>query len=267
MPDHAALLRSHIVNRAARPWYRIENKAATDVAKVYLLDEIGLWGVTAADFVNELQDITAPSIELHMSTPGGSVFDGLAIYQSLKDHPADVHVMVDGLAASAGSFIAQAGDRITIGRNAMMMIHKAQGVAVGDDEVMDEMGDVLRKHNANIADIYAQRAGGTVEDWLAAMKATTWYTGAEAVEAGLADEVSGADDDSEPENAWDLSLFAHIKTPDPAGHLHDAGSGKTPVPVADRAEDAAGTGTQAPPERDGALLARLFSTATKEAAK
>lgn len=172
-------------------WYRIENKAST-TAKLYIFDEIGDWGVNARDFANDLTGITAPEIELHLSSPGGDVFAGVAIYQSLKDHPAAVNVVIDSLAASAASFIAMAGDTIKIARNAQMMIHDAHGLSIGNAKDMRETATLLEKVSDNIADIYSQRAGGTVEDWRARMLAETWYSAQEAVEAGLADEILGS---------------------------------------------------------------------------
>jgi len=197
-------------------WYRIANKAG-DVAEVYLYDEIGYWGVTAKDFVDELREVTASRIELHINSPGGDAFDGVAIYQALKDHAAEVTATVDSLAASAASFIAMAGDQVVMTRNATMMIHDAFGLAVGDAADMRDMATRLDKVSDNIADIYTQHAGGTVADWRAAMRAETWYDADEAVAAGLADEVKGkADQDAE--NSWDLSVFTY------------AGRGQAPAP-------------------------------------
>jgi len=211
--------RPHV--RVARPaarlrqgrtdWYRIANKT-DDVAEIYIYDEIGYWGVTAKDFVDELREVTASRIELHINSPGGDVFDGIAIYNALQQHAAQVRTTVDALAASAASFIAMAGDEIVMTRNATMMIHEPFGLAVGDAADMRDMADRLDKMGDNIAGIYADRAGGSVEDWRAAMVAETWYDADEAVEAGLADEVTGkpADDDAqEAANSWDLSVFTY----------------------------------------------------------
>jgi len=190
-------------------WYRIENKA-DGPASVYIYDEIGYFGVTAKDFVNDLNGITASEIDLHLNSPGGDVFDGIAIYESLKSHSAKINVVVDSLAASAASFIAMAGDTVTMARNAQMMIHDAMGLCVGNAADMEEMIGLLNKCSDNIADIYAQRAGGTADSWREKMKAETWYSAQEAVDAGLADSVKGADSSDkkdETRNDWDLSIF------------------------------------------------------------
>lgn len=186
-----------------RDWYRIEN--LVDRAEVWLYDEIGYLGVTAADFVRELNTLAVQRIDLHINSPGGEVFDGIAIYQALKDHPAAVHVQVDGLAASAASFIAMAGDRVVMTRNATMMIHDGHGLCVGNAQDMRDLADLLDRTSDNIADIYAQKAGGEVADWRERMRAETWYTAEEAVKAKLADEIKGVS--AEAQNSWDLSVF------------------------------------------------------------
>jgi ClpP class serine protease len=127
------------------------------------------------------------TIELHINSPGGDVWDGIAIYNALCNHPASVLSYVDGIAASAASFIAQAGGKVSIARNGTMMIHDAEGICIGNAADMTEMADLLDKASNNIADIYAQRCS-TVLQWRKAMKATSWYVGQEAVDAGLADE-------------------------------------------------------------------------------
>lgn len=231
MPQSVKDSVKHILNRVTsqeqRDWFRIVNHGTDpsvpeDTTKVYIYDEIGYWGVTAADFVQEFMQISSPKIHVHINSPGGQMFDGLAIYNALKSHPSEVTTIVDALAASAASFIAQGGDKILMARNATMMIHDASGLVYGNASDMHEMADLLDKMSNNIADIYAQRAGGTAEEWRAMMKAETWYTGTEAVEAKLADatvepEDTGSGDDVE-NRKWDLSIFNYAgrdKAPSP----------------------------------------------------
>lgn len=223
-------------------WYEIKNKAATR-AEVFIYDEIGYFGVTASDFVADLRDITAGTIELHLNSPGGDAFDGVAIYNALRDHSATVDVIIDSLAASAASFIAQAGDTITMNRGSQMMIHDAWGLAIGNAVDMTEMADVLDRHSDIIAGIYAERAGGEVAEWRDLMRAETWFTADEAVEAGLADDARGRE--SASKNSFDLSVFTY------------AGRDKAPAPVAP--EPPASPAPDTKP--DGAVLARLFQTA------
>jgi ATP-dependent protease ClpP protease subunit len=225
-------------------WYRIANKAG-GTAEVYIYDEIGYFGTTAKGFVDELRQVKAARIDLHLNSPGGDAFDGIAIYQALLDHKATVTTHVDALAASAASFIAMAGEQIVIARNATMMIHDAFGLAVGNAGDMRDLAERLDK----VADIYAQRAGGTVADWREAMRAETWYDAEEAVEAGLADEVKArtpAEDDEEEspaaaDDSFDLSVFTYAgRDHAPAPQLRPAARAAGPAPAA--AEQTSGDG-------------------------
>jgi ATP-dependent Clp endopeptidase proteolytic subunit ClpP len=192
-------------------WYRIEAKKKSDAtveADVYIMDEIGYWGVTANDFIKELTALDASSINVHINSPGGEVFDGVAIYNALRMHSAKVTCVVNGLAASAASFIAQAGDEVVVLKGSTMMIHDASAFAWGNAQEMRDTADILDKISNNIADIYATRAGGTLESWRAIMKDEMWYTADEAVEAGLADEVREPQKDEETAtDSWDLRVY------------------------------------------------------------
>jgi len=186
LPDRIPGLRAQA--RSDRPWYRITNQAA-DEAEVMLYDEVGWFGATADEFINDLRGITAPNILLRVNSPGGSVTEGIAIANALRSHPASVTVQVDGIAASIASVIAMAGDRVRMMPNALLMVHEASGLCVGDAAEMIKMAEVLGKISDNIAGAYAARAGGTEAEWRQVMKNETWYRGEEAVAAGLADEV------------------------------------------------------------------------------
>jgi ATP-dependent protease ClpP protease subunit len=195
---------------AERPaWYRIESKAGESAA-LYIFDEINpMWGIGAQQVVDELNTIDAQAIDVHINSPGGNVFDGIAIMNALRNHKASITVKVDGLAASIASVIAMAGDTIVMSLGAQMMVHNPSGFAMGDARTMRELADTLDKSRDSIASIYADRAGGTVDAWQGAMDAETWYTAQEAVDAGLADKV---DDSSQAEDIaakFDLSIFNH----------------------------------------------------------
>lgn len=206
---------------AGTDWFRIVEAKKGEATKVYIYDEIGFWGTTAKDFAAQLVDIDTDQIELHINSPGGSVFDGLAIMAALKDHKAKIVGKVDGMAASAASFILQACDERIITRNAQVMIHDAKAYAGGNAAQMRKAADLLDRVSDNIADIYAVRSGqGTVESWRAIMTAgDEWYSGNEAVEAGLADTVSDNpnEDEDAPEeaakNSWTMTeVEAFLKT-------------------------------------------------------
>lgn len=209
--------------RDKRPgdWFRIENATAEE-ATVYIYDEIGFWGTSAQGFVDQLNAITAPKLNIRINSPGGEVFDGVAIHSALMSSKAHVTVFIDGLAASAASFIAMAGDRIVMARHATMMIHDASGLCWGNPADMEAMGGLLNKLSDNIADMYSLQAGGTVQEWRARMQAETWYTGQEALAAGLVDEITSPDEEEEPaeepRNRLSLAAFnfsGRAEAPDP----------------------------------------------------
>lgn len=178
-----------------KSWYSIKAAANPGGAEIYIYDEIGYWGITAADFARDLKSLGDVSqIDLHINSPGGSVFDGTAIYNLLQNHKASVTVWIDGIAASMASVIAMAGDRIIMPENALMMIHNPWGGAVGDAEELRKQADVLDKVKASLLSVYTSRTGLSEEEVSAIMDAETWYTGDEAVEAGWADETTAAVD-------------------------------------------------------------------------
>lgn len=197
--------------RKGRAEFRVVN-AASDEADIYLYAPIGGWfGITADEFVRDLREVDAGRINLHINSPGGEVFDGIAIHNALVNHSAAVTVTVDGLAASAASFIAMAGDRVVMAKHATMMIHDPWGLTVGDARDHRKQADLLDRLGDTIADIYAERAGGSRKHWRDLMLDETWYSDREAVDAGLADEVAG---DTEAEDRFDLSMFDFRNTPD-----------------------------------------------------
>jgi ATP-dependent Clp endopeptidase proteolytic subunit ClpP len=244
-----------------RSWYQVDNAAATGgTAEVWIYDEIGWYGITAQAFVDELNALDVDTIELHLNSPGGDVFDGLAIYNALLEHDAQVHVMVDALAASAASFIAQAGDRVTMAANSQMMIHDAFGICAGNADDMTEFAALLNRLSDNLATLYATRTGeGSTDSWRDAMRAESWYSAPEAVKAGLADDVAaksgrrrGSTDD-EATNRWDLgSMFRHAgrdHAPDP---VITPAARHAPTPDDKIPVDGAGTAAGQPaPSTDG----------------
>jgi ATP-dependent Clp endopeptidase proteolytic subunit ClpP len=172
--------------------------AGADSTEMMLYDEIGAWGVSAEQFNSALKAVSTPNIVLRINSPGGDVFDGYAMYNALKAHDANVAVIVEGLAASAASFIALAGDTVSMGDPSMMMIHRAFTFAIGNVNDMNAVASVLGKVDGQIADIYAAKSGKSQADMLKLMDAETWLTSQEAADLGLIDEVidknTGADD-------------------------------------------------------------------------
>lgn len=208
-----------------RDWYRIRAAADGRPAEVLIYDEIGYWGVTAREFVRDLDQIDADELVVRINSPGGDVFDGIAILNALRARSGHVTTIVDGLAASAASFIAMGGDEIVMRKYSELMIHDAWGMAVGNAAEMRELADQLDRSSDNIAAIYAERAGGTVEEWREQMRAEQWFTADEAVEVGLANRVEDAapaDDDARVNASFDLRSFG----------FNYAGRRNAPVPEA-----------------------------------
>jgi len=170
-------------------WYSIKAKADQKTAEISIYDEIGYWGVTAKQFIGDLKALDATTIKLAINSPGGAVFDALAIYNALRQHPAAVEVTIMGVAASAASVIAMAGDTIVMPENAFMMIHNPLNLAYGNADDLREMADVLDKIGASLIGIYAKRTGLPEDEIKALLDAETWLNAEEAVTKGFADEL------------------------------------------------------------------------------
>lgn len=186
-------------------WYKIENKVDTNPT-LWLYDEIGSHNISAQDFIADLAAIEADAIDVHINSVGGEVFQGFAIYQALKEHPATINVTVDALAASIASVIAMAGDHVTMARNGQFMIHDGHVAMTGNAAELSKMVAMLDRASDNIASVYAERAGGDISSWRSAMKEETWYNADEAVEAGLADAVAKSSRRA-ARNVADLQIF------------------------------------------------------------
>jgi len=203
-------------NRQAPRQFAVRN-AAADVAEILLYApivdselEAEWWGGVAPEpFVRELRGITAGTIHLRINSPGGSVFGARAMEQALREHKAKVIVHVDGLAASAASFLAMAGDEVVMAKGAMLMIHNAWTIALGNAAELRKTADLLSKIDGTLAQTYADRTGGKVEDIAAQMAEETWFTAEEAVDHGFADAIAEAPkgDGDTPAAAWNLSAY------------------------------------------------------------
>lgn len=251
---------SNVKQLPARNWYDIKN-VTDEVADVFIYDQIGedWWtgeGVTSKSFIADLNGIKARSINLHVNSPGGSVFDGLAIANALQRHPAHVTTYVDGLAASIASVIALAGDRIVMAENAMFMIHNPSGGVQGTSEDMRKMADVLDKIRDTLVNTYEARTGAAREDIIAALDAETWFSADEALAAGYIDEVSSS---LKAAASFDLSKFPFRHAPQ-ASAIDDAADacGETceDCTCVSQPEDSDSTGAVAVSESVGATEPR-----------
>ena len=169
--------------------------AATEPATIQIFDQIGEdWfsnsGVTAKSFAETLQAVGPGPLNVEINSPGGNVWDGLAIYNMLRGRQATVTTKVVGVAASIASIIALAGDTVEIADAALMMIHDPSGITAGTSDDMRKMADALDQHAAILAGVYEKKTGKTASAIRAAMKAETWFTSSEAIDFGLADSIS-----------------------------------------------------------------------------
>lgn len=220
--------------------YGLNMLADESTLELLIYGPIGGWDVDASEVAYRLTRTEAETIKVRLNSPGGSAFDGVAIMNSLTGHKAHVVVEVDGLAASAASIIAMAGDEVVMRPGSEMMIHEAHVLAMGEAEDLRKVADMLDKTNGSMAQVYADRTGGDVETWREAMREETWFTADEAVAVGLADRVDRrARPVSDPENKFEMvQVFAY------------AGRSKAPAPDIAALTDGRGTDTKEIPEMD-----------------
>ena len=189
-----------------RAWYTLKNQV-DQPAELLIYDAIGDWtGLSARQLVNSLKDIDASEINVRINSPGGSVFDGIAIYNSLRHHQAHIHVQIEGLAASIASVVAMAGDTIHMAENALFMIHNPLSWVGDDAEALRKMADMLDKTTDIIANTYGnqcQQDAELIRQW---MDEETWFTAEEAEAKGLIDVI---DKPVKMAASFDLSGFIH----------------------------------------------------------
>lgn len=192
-----------------RPWYSIQN-AAAEQATISIFDEIGYWGITASDFRRDFNAIKADIINLEINSPGGNVFDGIAIYNMLVASKATgktINAKVMGVAASIASVILMAADKIVMPANSMVMVHSPSGGVFGTADDMREMAEVLDKVKDSLIGTYMKRTGKSDEDIRAMLAKDTFMSAQEALDNGFADEMIDAieltakfDLEDQPEN-------------------------------------------------------------------
>jgi ATP-dependent Clp protease, protease subunit len=170
-------------------WYSI--RAESTGAEVVIYDEIGAYGVSAKGFLAELGALPdATPLALRLNSPGGSVFDAVAIYNAIKRHSGTVTVWIDGIAASAASYIAMAGDEIVMPENAFLMIHDPAGVAMGTAIDMRAMAEALDKIKGSLLQGYAAKSGRSQDEISPLMAAETWLDAKDALDLGFADRIA-----------------------------------------------------------------------------
>jgi ATP-dependent Clp protease, protease subunit len=185
-------------------------------------------GVAADTFVKTVAAIKDDVIHLRINSPGGDVFAARAMENALRQHKAKVIVHVDGLAASAASYLALAGDEIEIADGAFFMIHKAWTYASGNADKLKQTVDLLDKVDASLADSYAAATGQSKEQIIDWMAAETWFSAEEAISLGFAHKKAEA---APKAQAWDLSAFSNAPEPkaEPEGNSPPAENLEPPI--------------------------------------
>ncbi|MDF8659454.1 Clp protease ClpP [Escherichia coli] len=171
-------------------WYTIKALGVRGAAEISIYEEIGGFGITAKQFAEDLKALGDVShIDLRIHSPGGDVFEGIAIYNLLRNHPAEITVYIDGVAASMASVVAMAGDRVVMPENAMMMIHKPWGISGGNAGDMRDYADLLDKVETVLVPAYARKTGKSAQEITAMLEDETWMDGKECLKHGFADEL------------------------------------------------------------------------------
>ena len=187
-------------------WYEMNAKQQN--AEILIYDEIGAYGVSAKNFAMDLKALgSVKNINVRINSPGGSVMDGNAIYNTLRQNKANVNVQIDGMALSMGSVIAMAGDSISMAENAMLMIHNPWGMAVGDADQLRKEADVMDKMKGTLVGAYTRKTGIKAERIAELMDAETWMNSSEALAEGFIDEIT---DEIELAAHFDLSKFENV---------------------------------------------------------
>ncbi|WP_024900306.1 head maturation protease, ClpP-related [Brucella rhizosphaerae] len=228
-------LRSELATSALDRWNSSVKSATVDADNtVSILDPIGEdWfgdGVTAKRISAALRNIGKKDVVVSINSPGGDYFEGLAIYNLLREHPAKVTVKIVGIAASAASVIAMAADEVQIARAGFIMIHNTWVVAKGDRHALRDVADWLEPFDVTATDIYAARTGLDENEIGRMLDRETWIGGAEAVEKGFADSLLSAD---EIESKANNSMESRQQV---AAHKFDTLLARANVPRSERRE-------------------------------
>lgn len=210
-----------------RNWYSITALAGADTANISIYDGIGMWGVSAQAFNADLKAITAKKITVSINSPGGSLFDALAMYNGLRNHGAEITTKVMGIAASAASVVFMAGDKRIMPENTFLMVHNCIGPLNGNADSHREFADLLDEINQSIITTYMARTGKSEDEVKALLDDESYLSASQSVELKFADEIEPAlriaaefDLDRLPTSIQDAFKAAledpAVKKPDPA---------------------------------------------------
>lgn len=191
----------------------IRCEAGADGVHIYVYDILDPWfGVSAADFAKELAAVQGQTVHLHINSPGGDVFEGRAMAAAIAAHDAPVIAHIDGLAASAATYLPMAAKEVYINDGGMLMIHESMSLGFGNAADLRELADLLEKVDGTIAATYAQRTSKDLTQIQSWMAAETWFTAQEALDNGFVDQIEPSS--QKASNKWDLSVFKNAPKSD-----------------------------------------------------
>lgn len=196
------------------PLNLVRGEGEAPEATLYLYDVIDAWwGISAKDVALAVAGLERDAtLHVRINSPGGDVFEAQAIATAIAQHPGKTVAHIDGLAASAATFISASADEVEISDGAFYMIHNGWTIALGDKRVMRDTGNLLEKVDASIVSSYAKRTNASPEEIVAWMDAETWFTAQEAVEHGFADRLAEPSSKTSAQ-AKAFNLAAYEKTP------------------------------------------------------
>lgn len=205
-------------NRQSQKSYQIKtqaNEATIYVYDVIMADDFAdfLGGVSAPQFVKDVKDLDVETLHVRINSPGGDVFGARPMAQALREHPANVITYIDGVAASAATVVALAGDEVRMAPGGFFMIHNAWMLTMGDSEELMSDAALLEKVDGTLADDYVRKTQADRDLVVRWMKEETWFEASEALEFGFVDQVTdGSDSAIEARANWDLSAYDHAPT-------------------------------------------------------
>jgi ATP-dependent Clp protease protease subunit len=210
------LLRDNAQARAeGEPSIRVDAGGdATGDAHVYVYDVIDAWwGASADALISALQPLGSRTVHLHVNSPGGDVFEARAMAAAVVAHPGQVHVHIDGLAASAATYVAMAGNTLSMTEGGMLMVHESWTISYGNKHELRKTTALLDQIDGLIAADYVRQTGAALDQVVAWMQAETWFTAAAALEAKFIDSIDpGSKREAQPAASaarWNLSAYAN----------------------------------------------------------
>ncbi|WP_313387588.1 head maturation protease, ClpP-related [Achromobacter aegrifaciens] len=267
-----AAVTSNVVPRAFERWDTSIRAAADDEVDertISIYDVIGYdwWtgeGVTAKRVAAALRNLGAGPVTVNVNSPGGDMFEGLAIYNLLREHKGEVTVKVLGLAASAASIIAMAGDNIQIARAGFFMVHNGWVMVAGNRHDLREIADWMEPFDAAMADIYVSRTGKDLADIQSQMDGETWIGGSQAVDQGYADELLASDQVGKGDTKASASAVRRMEAAIRAAGLPRSEAQRLIHEFKSSLSDSAGSGVRDATERglsDSAAFSSMAATA------